>query len=339
MPLIATIVALIFGFITFSTEPPAIPSDNTTAWDRLHPASQKYLNENAKYYLLDELGNIWNRKLAMEDRQKLLASDSKRDEILFWAQCADNAPAWFCLDTDAQFNMADGPLEYIAQNINHDTWQLRRDYLRTQGFKVFVSYEFLGNYQSDPNETYGMHVIYPIGILADEQGETFIARVDNLPFDDLLRGITNKSDQYIGESFELAYRIDFKDFHKFSPESSFGDMKVIGPHEWIPRFEINTEFPLSRDDDIYKYTLRKPTDLSFSPLTPIKLANVLASKNINTLPEWVFKKKPNKEFFAWEKAANGSDSEPFKYLKTHSENPNPFIFTWTKKPIRIRFSD
>ena len=94
-----------------------------------------------------------------------------------------------------------------------------------------------------------MHVIYPIGILADEQGETFIARVDNLPFDDLLRGITNKSDQYIGESFELAYRIDFKDFHKFSPESSFGDMKVIGPHEWIPRFEINTEFPLSRDDD------------------------------------------------------------------------------------------
>lgn len=271
------------------------PAPDTTAWDRLHPATQKYLEKNAKYYCYDDDGRLWYRKIYMEDEAALARLNRKAREARLDIRNSPSTPAWYCLDDGTKLSFVTGEHWYLHE-FNKDIYKSRLSYIDEHNLSPFTKIETF-------EEFYGRG--YIIVLAYDSAGNPTKIRLDMLPNAELF-----KSNEFIPLAYEM------EEVGVFYNRSN-GGFKYI-PHY---RVLINTKL-----DDLYP--LYTPEDELFSPLTPLELAVAISDRNLTSLPEWRSRRAINPEYTNWKNAKN-----------QRGKSPDQYIYTWTKKQIRLRFTD
>lgn len=298
MQLIAALV--VFVLTSWSQPSTTTPADDTTAWDKLHPASQKYLEKNAPFYFLDDSGRLWNRKIYMEDEVALATLSDRARESRLAARNSIDSPAWYCLDNADSISALPDFWWIVLTKLNNSVISKRQESIRESGAGVYLYFQVVDAVDHDE----------VLGILYKSGGEKI---------DSVMIGLDDWFGAEFGDVYPILYPLLIHSVghtHGYWKDGEYFRYK-------LPRYEINVDPALDR-----MFPIRDPNTTNFPPLTPRQLAREIADRNLTSLPEWRARPKPNPEYTAWLKNKYKSGDGPVKH-----------IYTWTKKPIKLRFVD
>jgi len=294
------IAVSILLFLNSFIQPTEQALDTAIAWDKLHIVTQRYLEKNARFYVLDDSGRLWNKKIYLQDADSLKKLSRKAREIRLSARDETSAPAWYCVDTGTQIP-ASPQLQWITEYyLNQSTIRDRHEYMSRNHQEAYLHFEFIE--LANVNEYRGK--IYKPG------GVEFDAVITHLP--------TNGEVQY-GDVFPLYYSLI--DLHRIHHDGFWKDGEYLTYK--IPKFKYIVDEEL---DNLFP--IINVTASSFPSLSPKQLATEILDRNLSTLPEWRIQSKPNPDYESWVKREYSFPSEPPKK-----------IYTWIKKPYRIRLYD
>ena len=294
-PIIASLLVLAAIVLQPQTQTQTEPNP----WDLLHPSTQRYLEKNAKYYVIDDSGRLWNRKLFLEDEATLSKLSRNARDLRLAARLADNAPAWYGVLSGRKLSTLPGNNWYVDE-FNRKNRESRVRILNKSHSRVFVSFEV----------SYDWNGAYFHGSLVDSDGVSIFVQLDAFP----------GSAQFAnGDTILLAHELRLVEYKPYGA-------KIIPRYTVVPNPELDVNYPLHLDGSF-----------SFHVPTPQELATIIVNENISSLPQWRFRRKLNPEYSDWRKLVDSRDVTHWQ-VHGFPSKPNQYIYTWTNKPYRIRYA-
>lgn len=263
MPILATLLLTIAAiFAPPPASPPTTPQPDTAAWDRLTPASQKYLEKVAGFYCIDDSNRLWYRKIAMEDEDALSSLTNRARESRLAARAAANAPAWYCLDNGNTHSGSDEGVVMAAYNLNKKAWASRKKRIIDEGYEV--SLMFILQEEVDHNEF--------LGLMINDEGEL----KDAVLIDPRLH-----HDDAEGTLIFLKYGVERLGYSYHYSYWKNGEVFTGSIARYVTRVDrhLDAEFPIE-----------SPIS-GFSKPSPPQLAKLVSDRHIAELPEWRFTTK------------------------------------------------
>lgn len=309
--LIQLVAATLIGLLTAGTLA-AEPTDDelTAAWDRLHPSSQRYLEDEAKYFALDDSDRLWCLKIYLQDADNFPRMSSSARETRLAARASDNAPAWYRIDDGEQLSASIDHSLIAWFAFNQELTKELSDALRLDGLKPFIF--FLVQEQVSHGHF--------LGTLVSDDYELVEAVIKNPP---------NSESYRVDDFVPLTHGLERQGTYSSSYWSN-GDL-----------FSINVPIYVSRLIDLPSLARRESFDLrTWRPktLSPKRLAYEVQKRHIQELPHWTTRRSINPEYTKWQRAESNRSTLNVQ-INGRSQAPSKYLFEWIERPRRLRFSD
>ena len=297
------IIAATFVVFLASLLQPSTPASNTpaddTAWNKLHPTTQEYLEENAKFYVVNDAGQLWSRKIFMQDKASMPTPISSMNKLKLEARASKDAPAWYCLENDIRISASPDSSWLVDYKMNYASFIGRETSIERYGDEYYQFF-FLWDVSDDG--------LYFRGRLHDEDDNSLEVAIAGW---DILKNHVR------GDGILVPYLA--------APLGSTTEWLVNdGPQSKLIALPVYFLSVLDGLDQ--EYPILELNNKNFPPLTPHQLASEIIDRNLDSLPEWRFRSKPNRDHKEWLRDKQGNE-------------PAEHLFIWTKKPVRIRFKD